>query len=206
VSRIELLLRSLLVRDALSAVLTGAGFSVSRKPDPYGADAAVIIDFDDCQDAEVLQAHQQRGVKIVALATETDSLEMDDEQIAPLSGILTYGLSADAFVRSLRLICSGERVFPRNLVLAPKPQAPSSHIERRSAGNHLSPGERGLLAHLIAGRSNRMIARHLGTAEATVKVDLKNLLRKIKVDNRTQAAIWALSNRPELIATPRGFV
>jgi two-component system nitrate/nitrite response regulator NarL len=188
VSRIELLLRSLLVRDALSAVLTGAGFSVSREPGHGAADAIVIIDFDDGQDPEALQAHQQRRVKIVML-TEADSLEMNDEQIAPLSGILTYSLSADAFVRSLRLICSGERVFPRNSVLAPKPQAPSSRIEHRSAGDHLSPGERGLLAHLIAGRANKVIAQHQGTAEATVKVHLKNLLRKIKVDNRTEAAI-----------------
>ena len=43
-----------------------------------------------------------------------------------------------------------------------------------------------------------MIARHLGMAEATAKVYLQSLLRKIKVENRTQAAIWALSNFPEL--------
>jgi DNA-binding NarL/FixJ family response regulator len=37
-----------------------------------------------------------------------------------------------------------------------------------------------------------------------VKVHLKNLLHKIRVDNRTQAAIWALSNLPEPGAA--GFV
>jgi two-component system nitrate/nitrite response regulator NarL len=206
VSKIELLLRSLLARDALSAVLTGAGFSLLAEPGQDADDAIVIIDFNDWQDPEVLQAHQQRGVKIVVLANEADSLEMDHNQIAALSGILTYSLSADAFVRSLRLICSGERVFPRKLLLAPKPPASSSHIERRSDGDHLSPRERELLAHLVAGRSNKMIAQHLGIAEATVKVHLKNLLRKINVGNRTQAAIWALSNLPELNATPRGFV
>jgi two-component system nitrate/nitrite response regulator NarL len=208
-SKIELLLRSLLARDALSAVLTGAGFSVSREQDQCDDNVTVIIDVDDCQDPEILQAHQQRGVKIVVLAKDTDSLEMDQDQIAALSGILTYGLSADAFVRSLRLICSGQRVFPRNLVLRPKPQAPSSRTEHRSNGDYLSPREREVLAHLVAGHSNRAIAQHLGTAEATVKVHLKSLLRKINAGNRTQAAIWALSNLPDLPkwdATPCGFV
>jgi two-component system nitrate/nitrite response regulator NarL len=41
------------------------------------------------------------------------------------------------------------------------------------------------------------MARILGITEATVKVHLKSLLRKIRVDNRTQAAIWALSNPPK---------
>ena len=39
-----------------------------------------------------------------------------------------------------------------------------------------------------------MIARTLDIAEATVKVHMKSVLRKIRVANRTQAAIWALEN------------
>jgi two-component system nitrate/nitrite response regulator NarL len=41
-----------------------------------------------------------------------------------------------------------------------------------------------------------VIARELGITEAVVKVHLKRLLRKIRVENRTQAAIWALANLP----------
>jgi two-component system nitrate/nitrite response regulator NarL len=47
------------------------------------------------------------------------------------------------------------------------------------------------------GRSNKVIARILGIADATVKVHLKSLSRKIGVDNRTQAAMWALANLPK---------
>jgi two-component system nitrate/nitrite response regulator NarL len=39
-----------------------------------------------------------------------------------------------------------------------------------------------------------MIARELAISEATVKVHLKGLLRKLKARNRTQAAIWAMEN------------
>jgi hypothetical protein len=46
----------------------------------------------------------------------------------------------------------------------------------------------------LRGDSNKMIARELGITEATVKVHLKGLLRKIGAGNRTQAAIWAMNN------------
>jgi DNA-binding CsgD family transcriptional regulator len=63
-----------------------------------------------------------------------------------------------------------------------------------------------MLSHVLEARSNAVIARHLGMTEADAKIQLQNLLRKIGVDNRTQAVIWALANLPELSETPRGFV
>jgi len=202
-SKIGLLLRSSLVNDALSAMLMGAGFSVSREPALCDDLAIVIMDFDCPQ--QTIHTHQERGAKIVVLAREADALEIDCDQIASLDGLLTYDLSADAFARSLRLICSGERVFPRNLALEWRPQAPSPGTEPRSGGDRLSPREREVLAHLLEGHANKLIARHLGITEATVKAHLKNLLHKIRADNRTQAAVWALANLPELNVASRGF-
>jgi two-component system nitrate/nitrite response regulator NarL len=109
-------------------------------------------------------------------------------------------------VQSLRLICSGERVFPRKLAAAGNSPTPLPNIEARSDGVRLSPREKEVLLHLTDGHSNKAIARHLNMAEATVKVHIKNLLREINVSNRTQAAIWALANLPELANHPRGPV
>ena len=58
----------------------------------------------------------------------------------------------------------------------------------------LSEREEQILRDLVKGLSNKIIARKLDIAEATVKVHLKSILRKIRVANRTQAAIWALEN------------
>jgi DNA-binding NarL/FixJ family response regulator len=58
----------------------------------------------------------------------------------------------------------------------------------------LSARERSILQCLIGGDSNKIIARKINIAEATVKVHVKAILRKIRVHNRTQAAIWAMSN------------
>ena len=56
----------------------------------------------------------------------------------------------------------------------------------------LSNREQAILRQLTLGFSNKHIARNLDIAEATVKVHIKQLLRKIEADNRTQAAVWAM--------------
>ena len=61
----------------------------------------------------------------------------------------------------------------------------------------LSEREVQILRHLEAGRPNKMIARDLRVTEATIKVHLKSILRKLRVTNRTQAAIWAHTNMHE---------
>jgi two-component system, NarL family, nitrate/nitrite response regulator NarL len=206
VPNIEILLRSRLVKDALSAALVAAGFSVVQEQLLDNHEAIVIIDFENCRDSEALGAHRQNNVKIVALARGADVVGLGPDEITPLSGILTYDLSVDAFLRSLQLISSGERVFPRDMALGRRAQAAPTGAEPRPDGDRLSPRERQILSHVVDGRSNKVIARHLGITEATVKVHLKSVLRKIRVENRTQAAIWALANLPELDRTPSGFV
>ena len=56
----------------------------------------------------------------------------------------------------------------------------------------LSRREHQIIDCLVGGLPNKSIARELNITEATVKVYVKGLLRKIKVSNRTQVAIWAL--------------
>jgi two-component system nitrate/nitrite response regulator NarL len=47
---------------------------------------------------------------------------------------------------------------------------------------------------LLRGESNKLIAKRFSITEATIKVHIKSVLRKIKASNRTQAAIWAHSH------------
>ena len=43
----------------------------------------------------------------------------------------------------------------------------------------------------MQGASNKEIASRIGLAEATIKVHIKSILRKVEAANRTQAAMWA---------------
>ena len=58
----------------------------------------------------------------------------------------------------------------------------------------LSARHKSILSCLIEGDSNKIIARKMNIAEATVKVHVKAILRRIHVHNRTQAAIWAMNS------------
>jgi len=73
-------------------------------------------------------------------------------------------------------------------------EAKSSYTPR------LSARQQAILRCLIQGDSNKTIARKMAIAEATVKVHVKAILRRIRVHNRTQAAIWAMSNGPFISA------
>ena len=71
-----------------------------------------------------------------------------------------------------------------------------------SEGAGLSQREVEILDFLVRGESNKSIARQLNVTEPTVKAHVKGLLRKIRVSNRTQAAIWAVNQAQSTGARP----
>jgi DNA-binding NarL/FixJ family response regulator len=65
----------------------------------------------------------------------------------------------------------------------------------------LSRRELVILRTLTEGASNKIIARKLVITESTVKVHMKAILRKLRLQNRTQAAIWARTHLGELLVS-----
>ena len=96
----------------------------------------------------------------------------------------------------------GQQVFPTQaalMLVANRSPAPlngvsnlSSEAALRARGVSGREGE--ILRSLLGGHSNKAIARQLGISEATVKVHLKAVMRKINAQNRTQVAVWGLAN------------
>mgnify|MGYP000968946518 FL=1 len=73
--------------------------------------------------------------------------------------------------------------------------ARSLRDEAQAAERSLAPlteRERDILGCLASGLSNKLIARDLNIAEGTVKVHIKNLLKKLKFRSRLEAAVWAI--------------
>jgi two-component system nitrate/nitrite response regulator NarL len=92
-------------------------------------------------------------------------------------------------------VMMGEKVFPTHLAaLLISGRINTSAFDMPSARKGLSQREVQIVRCLLNGDSNKVVANHLNITEATVKVHLKSLLRKINATNRTQAAIWALNN------------
>lgn len=61
--------------------------------------------------------------------------------------------------------------------------------------NELTDREREILLHIRDGESNKIIGRKLNIADATVKVHVRNMLKKLKLRTRVEAAVWAVNNK-----------
>ena len=138
------------------------------------------------------------AVPIVILMDELSPEILQDALHAGAAGTLLKSVSSRALIQSLKLVLLGEKVFPTDLaaMLMATPhviQFPQ-RLRQPDACARLSGREKDILRCLMDGESNKEIARRLTIAEGTVKVHVKRLLRKINVSNRTQAAVWALSN------------
>jgi two-component system nitrate/nitrite response regulator NarL len=151
----------------------------------------------------------------VVLVLETDG-GIEPQRILALSPdacIFNLG-SRDALIKVLELTFLDQRVFvfakaitsyPKEAITSyPREDVEFTELDRGLQsddphrlglnGQSLSPRESQVLACLVQGNSNKAIARLHNLSEATVKVHLKAILRKIKANNRTQAAIWAIQN------------
>lgn len=111
-------------------------------------------------------------------------------------GCLLSSSSSQALRQSLALIMMGESVLPFSLIAASFPgDTPPVPDEVPAVEDTFSGREREVLTILQEGKSNKTIARELGLSEATVKVHVKNLLRKLGASNRTEAAIWMTKHK-----------
>lgn len=156
------------------------------------------------------------------IAVLTDQYRPDEMVSAFRAGANLYftkSVNCDAFIKALELVMLGETIVPLELLaLVGRPE----HIRESRALNdgairrerldditpparvedaaRLSGREKCILKCIVGGDSNKKIARKFGIAEATVKVHVKAILRKIRVHNRTQAAIWAVNNCASIYA------
>ncbi|QRM27368.1 response regulator transcription factor [Microvirga sp. VF16] len=119
---------------------------------------------------------------------------------AGLNGLCSPAMDGSSLVTALELVMAGETFLPAAIGLALLEQLsrrslPDAQVVKATpiAGpaGRLSDREARILQCLMQGDSNKMIARQLDITEATVKVYIKSILRKVQAANRTQAALWA---------------
>jgi two-component system nitrate/nitrite response regulator NarL len=148
---------------------------------------------------------QFSGLKVVILANSVSSSLLSQAINAGVCACLLRDMSIEALTRSIELVMLGQQVFPTQSALllignrglglglgqSQSGDAPGAQPTRTRG---VSGREGEILRSLLSGHSNKQIARELGISEATVKVHLKAVMRKINAQNRTQAAVWGLAN------------
>jgi len=158
--------------------------------------------------------------KIILLFEHASSADLQKLLASEIDGCIPLAASSDTLVGALRQIVAADHklLVLKAAPCSPMPRtagwqdeddgldpgtnnlAQSDEVGNGAADNAtslriphgLSEREEQILRGLVKGQSNKLIARACDVAEATVKVHIKSILRKIRVANRTQAAIWGL--------------
>jgi two-component system nitrate/nitrite response regulator NarL len=198
-----LICQNTLLRTGVSSTLDGTRFRVAEGKSGQQEVPDLVLLCDDLSREDPVEAIKQLkdqypGVRLVALSDNLDPCVVQELCKAGIDGICLTGMSPAAMCKALELVMLGERFLPGSFSLALINQA-SAHQSSVAGPDNAAGGlpakfserEAQILRLLTKGSSNKSIARELGLAEATVKVHVKAILRKAKVANRTQAAIWA---------------
>ncbi|MES0217226.1 response regulator transcription factor [Mesorhizobium sp. C280B] len=211
-----------LLRDGLVRILDAAKFRILfsaacvydllQKPLAQHRSILLIMDVGGTDvDAGFAQIADFKAVyptsHVVALADHCRSTDIVSAFRAGADGYLTKVAAYDTFIKALELVMLGQTVLPaetstfiqdirhglKHDVVADELAKVVVKVEHEDQElSILSNRENCILRRLIEGKSNKAIAREINIAEATVKVHVKAILRKIRVRNRTQAAVWAM--------------
>lgn len=148
-----------------------------------------------------------RGVKDLTPATAClvlTSFSNDDILLSAIradaSGFLLKRTAGNELVRSIRVVAAGGSLIDPALTgrLLERLRAGRTQEPDASMLDHLSPQERRLLDHIAEGLTNRQIAERMTLAEKTVKNYVSNLLRKLGMSSRTEAAVFLTNLRADM--------
>jgi len=204
---VALLSNNGILREGLRHILTAGSFRITAAvsdaedivfpPRQSGEENPQIIIVDDGSSNRHLEVcgilHESYPeARVVVLADRFDFEAVVAAFRDGVDGYLVKEISSEPLIGALRLIALGEKVLPSEMATCmgdcPFPITSSPEL----ADVNLSEREIEVLKLLILGSANKVIGRRLGICEATVKVHVKAALRKLHVENRTQAAIWAV--------------
>jgi DNA-binding NarL/FixJ family response regulator len=216
--------KSILLREGLARILRSANFRIlasvscaddllpskAELPQPLFLIVHTGNDFDPALEQIELFRDRHPGERIAVVADHYRLNQLVSAFRAGANGYFVDVTTCDKFIKSVELVMMGETIFPPaflSFVLDTKGNHLAEAATSDKSGEailvtpedtiapQLSPREKSILRCLIEGDSNKCIARKIDIAEATVKVHVKAILRKIRVQNRTQAAIWGINNR-----------
>lgn len=210
-----------LLRSELQRVLSGSSFVIAEAVSVAGpgrfqrlVPEATLVLIEASQNTgralEIVRQVRDQApeARIVVLA---DDYDLDFLRLGHEAGVDGFCLAASArevLIKSLELVMLGESVLPfgvlrsiMGMIPQTRDQPPPVTIMAEPklpdlTDCKLSAREAEILGCLREGAPNKAIAYKLDISEATVKVHVKAILRKIGAANRTQAAMWASQRLP----------
>jgi DNA-binding NarL/FixJ family response regulator len=133
----------------------------------------------------LISAIEANNGQPVAIITGSPTRRMMDEALAAgAAGILPKTIPARSLANAIRFIKAGETYMPLSLMRDEMSNTPSDK-------NPLSAREMTVLTYLGEGMQNKEIAKAINLSEATIKMHVKSICKKLEANNRTHAVINA---------------
>jgi two-component system nitrate/nitrite response regulator NarL len=199
-------------RDLFCYRQYGVGSWVLLTPLSDATPTLVIVDGSDAASSLAETVTTLKGqypqARIALIADGSDLSSVKLARSVGVDGFCSSAGGREVLIKSLELVMMGEAVLPTHLMTLLLDMIPvSGELEAQDKAGvgrewsdatlpKLSTREAEILHCLTEGAPNKIIARKLDVAEATVKVHIKAILRKIGAANRTQAAMWATTHLP----------
>lgn len=133
-------------------------------------------------------------VKIIILTSYADQDHVIPALRAGASGYQLKDIEPDDLVQTIRDVLKGESKLHPKVTSHVMAHLSTQNNHQHTKIEELTKREREVLNELAKGKSNKEIASALFITEKTVKTHISNILSKLQVSDRTQAAIYAVKN------------
>jgi len=136
---------------------------------------------------------ERPSIGIIALTIHDDEEYVYELVKAGVSAYILKDIDSLSLVETVRMVAKGETVFHHSITK--KLLGEFKRMAKHETEELLSNREMDVLLLITKGKSNKEIGESLYISEKTVKNHLTNIFRKIEVNDRTQAALYAVKNK-----------
>lgn len=195
-------IRSLLQRHTEFVVLDDAADGVEgvKKARLLNPDVILLdLNMPGVSGLETLQMilQDRTDAAVIMLTVSEDAEDLTATLQAGALGYLVKNIETDVLVKAMRRAARGESVIADTMtakLVAQMRDGLGSQKSNNTELDKLTPREKETLACLARGESNKLIARSLNVSENTVKIYVQNILKKLHLSGRVQAAIFAIEH------------
>jgi DNA-binding NarL/FixJ family response regulator len=163
------------------------------KPDLVLMDL-VMPEMDGIQATKIIKTEMPE-IKILMLTSFSDQDHVIPALEAGASGYQLKDIEPDELIDCIRKIMSGENQLHPKATSHLLANLSNKENKERNSLEQLTKRELDVLKEIAKGKSNKEIASTLFITEKTVKTHVSNLLAKLEVADRTQAALFAVKNQ-----------
>ncbi len=164
-------------------------------PTTYEVPPDVVVVGAPVPDAAAALSRLAAEARVLMLVSAHDPIDVYAAMQAGASGFLTKDASLEELVEGIRVVADGQSLVSPALAVGLADGIGAAEGGDNGTVRELTARETEVLRLVALGMSNRAVAHRLGISENTVKNHVRNLLDKLRLRSRTEAAMYAVREK-----------